>query len=253
MLLRLSEITCRFAERTVLRGVNLTVNEGEVLLLGGGNGAGKSTLLRIMAGLLRPQAGRVDRVCEAEAIAYLGHATFLYTGLSALENLDFWQQSQGCGLTRSELEALLERVGLAAFADEAAGGFSRGMAQRLNLARVLAQRPRLLLLDEPGTGLDTEARALLQREITAARDRGAGVVWVSHDLAGDRRLADRLVLLAGKQLRFDGPASQAPLDLLAPQALPPFPPVLFEADTASAPATSVPMRAAGPPAGGTAC
>ena len=61
MLLRLSEITCRFAERTVLRGVNLTVNEGEVLLLGGGNGAGKSTLLRIMAGLLRPQAGRVDR------------------------------------------------------------------------------------------------------------------------------------------------------------------------------------------------
>ena len=98
----------------------------------------------------------------------------------------------------------LARVGLEAHAHERAGVFSRGMAQRLNLARVLMQAPDVLLLDEPGTGLDVASLALLRREILAARQRGACVVLISHDLAGDAPLADRLLALEHRKLAYDG-------------------------------------------------
>lgn len=206
-LLALRGVSRRFGSRTALRDVTLSVAPGTVTLLAGGNGAGKTTLLRLMAGLLKPSEGCVERACPEERSGYLGHATFLYPGLSALENLAFWQGLHGGDTDAATLEAALDRVGLAAHGDEKAGGFSRGMAQRLNLARVLLQRPDLLLLDEPGTGLDVAARALLHREIAAARDRGAGLVWVSHDLLGDLPLADRVVALAGRQVAYDGPAA----------------------------------------------
>lgn len=204
MLIRLADVSLRYGERYALRRVSLGVEPGATLLLAGNNGAGKSTLLRILAGLLRPEEGQVQRACPPEAVAYLDHATFLYPGFTALENLDFWQQSLGVRRDRDALEALLQRVGLAAHADDPVSGFSRGMAQRLNLARVLAQRPRLLLLDEPATGLDVHARAMLRQEILAARNAGTGVVWVSHDLTGDLPLADRVLLLDKQRVAFDG-------------------------------------------------
>ena len=142
---------------------------------------------------------------EGPRLGYLGHATFLYPGLTALENLAFWRTAHGLRLSGAGLSAMLERVGLAAHAHERAGIFSRGMAQRLNLARVLMLEPDLLLLDEPGTGLDAASLALLRREITAARQRGACVALISHDLAGDAPLADRLLFLADRKLAYDGP------------------------------------------------
>ena len=96
-------------------------------------------------------------------------------------------------------------MGLAAHAEERAGVFSRGMAQRLNLARVLLLDADLVLLDEPGTGLDVNSMALVRREMLAARERGACVIVVSHDLAGDSPLADRLLLLENRRLAYDGP------------------------------------------------
>lgn len=213
-MLRLENLAKLYGLKVVFKGVSCRFTAGSISLLAGGNGAGKSTLLRIIAGLSRPSAGEVVRDGtgaggapreDGPSLAYLGHATFVYPGLSALENLAFWARAHGLRPSRERLLALLDHVGLAAHAEERAGVFSRGMAQRLNLARVLLLEADLLLLDEPGTGLDVNSMALVRREMLAARERGACVIVVSHDLAGDSPLADRLLLLEGRRLAYDGP------------------------------------------------
>lgn len=208
--MKLSGVGMRYGGRVVLRNVCLDIAPGAVSLLVGPNGAGKSTLLRIMAGLLRPSAGTVQPTFEGQTpgrgsgIGYLGHATFVYPGLSALENLAFWSGLHGLDADRKALTTALARVGLARYAQERAGGFSRGMAQRLNLARVLLLDPDLLLLDEPGTGLDQASLTMLKKEIALAKTRGAGVVWISHDVPADAPLADRVIALADRSVAFDG-------------------------------------------------
>lgn len=210
MMLKLTGVGKLFGSRVVLRNVSLETQPGTVSLLVGANGAGKTTLLKIMAGLARPSAGTVERHCDPGELGYLGHATFIYPGLSALENLAFWSRLHGLGAERSRLIALLERVELGRFAEERAGTFSRGMAQRLNLARILLQSPRILLLDEPGTGLDGRSLNLLHREIAQARTDGASVVWISHDLNGDAAHADRILAIANRTLAYDGPPEDWP-------------------------------------------
>ena len=190
------------------------VQKMHIVGITGGTGCGKTTVGRTILRLYEPTAGEVifdgtgaGGVAREDGprLAYLGHATFVYPGLSALENLQFWARAHGLRPSRAELLALLEHVGLAAHAEERAGVFSRGMAQRLNLARVLLLDADLVLLDEPGTGLDVISMALVRREMLAARERGACVIVVSHDLAGDSPLADRLLLLENRRLAYDGP------------------------------------------------
>lgn len=207
--LRLHGVSKAYAGRAVLRDVNLVLRPG-VTLLTGANGAGKSTLLRLLAGLENPDSGVVE---GDPLISYVGHATFLYAGLSALENLAFWDRLHGGDADEERLLAVLDRVELTRFADDRAGTFSRGMAQRLNLARVLLQAPLtreqewLLLLDEPDTGLDTRSEAMLLREVSAARDSGAAVVWISHHVAAHAPMADGiLVIEAGQVKETDGAA-----------------------------------------------
>lgn len=207
MLLQLRHIAKIYGPRVIFKDVSLAVDPARITLLVGANGAGKSTLLKIMAGLGRPTAGEVEWGVDEARLGYLGHATFLYPALTALENLAFWRDVYALRVTSEGLEAVLERVELSRHAHERAGVFSRGMAQRLNLARVLLLEPELLLLDEPGTGLDTRSAGLLRREILAARERGAGIVWISHDVAGDAGVADRVVELRDKRVFYDGPAS----------------------------------------------
>jgi heme exporter protein A len=212
--LRVSGAAKLFGSRLVFKRVSCEVGAGEGLMVAGPNGAGKSTLLKIMAGLARPSAGSVERLLPPERTAYLGHATFLYPGLSARANLAFWARMYG--LERRGLEArideVLERVRLVRFAEERAGAFSRGMAQRLNLARVFLVRPGLVFLDEPGTGLDVSSLALLHAEIAALREAGAAVVWVSHQVEQDKRLVDRVLELAGGGAAYYGPASEYVLE-----------------------------------------
>ncbi|MBN2139751.1 MAG: ABC transporter ATP-binding protein [Desulfovibrionaceae bacterium] len=196
-----------YGRKLVFRDVSCSVRPGEILLVAGDNGAGKSTLLRIMAGLSRPSAGRVTVAAPAQRTAYLGHATFIYPGLTALANLRFWARMYGLGLDRDELVAVLDRVGLAGAAEERAGSFSRGMAQRLNLARVLMVRPRMVFLDEPGTGLDARSLAVLRADIAGLREDGAAVVWVSHQLREDAALADFVLCLARAGVDYYGPAA----------------------------------------------
>ncbi len=209
MLLELVDIGKRYGTRTVFRGVNLALYQGSVVLLAGSNGAGKSTLLRVLAGLSAPSTGSLRmQALRPDKVAYLGHIPSIYPALSALENLRFWQRVRESSVDDSELENLLERVGLGRHAADKAGAFSRGMLQRLNLARVLAQKASLLLLDEPATGLDTASTQLLRREIAAAREQGACVLWISHSISQDMPYADRVLVLDKQRLVFDGSVAE---------------------------------------------
>ncbi|MEW5773968.1 MAG: heme ABC exporter ATP-binding protein CcmA [Thermodesulfobacteriota bacterium] len=210
MVLTLDRVAKFYGDKPVLREVSLALAPGRVLLVAGENGAGKSTLLKVMAGLARPSAGTVRQGVDQARVGYLGHQTFLYPRLSALENLRFWARLFGVPGDEAALVAALDRVGLAAAAHEEAGTFSRGMAQRLSLARVFLTDPRLVFLDEPGTGLDVRSRTVLRAEIAAARERGASLVWVSHALAEDLVGADQVLLLDKGRVAYSGPADRFP-------------------------------------------
>ncbi len=196
-----------FGTRLIFKNVSCDVLRGEILLVVGRNGAGKTTLLKIMSGLSRPSAGSAEILTEPEKTAYLGHSTFIYPRLSGLANLSFWASMYGLSPSRDELMALLKRVGLERAAEEEAGAYSRGMAQRLNLARVFLVNPDLLFLDEPGTGLDQASLNLLREEVVSMRDKGTAIVWISHDVNHDAALADRVLGLAGRKMAYLGEAA----------------------------------------------
>ncbi|MDR2891807.1 MAG: ABC transporter ATP-binding protein [Deltaproteobacteria bacterium] len=234
MLLRLTDISRFYGQRLIFKGVSLTLEAGSVMLLTGANGAGKSTLLKIMSGLTAPDSGTVELLLSPGAqIGYMGHQTFIYPQLSALENLRFWSRLHGLhGKQEKSLRQepaqksvqkpaqdldqklawALDQVELTRFAQEKAGVFSRGMAQRLNLARILMLEPQLLLLDEPSTGLDTRSRAMLDREILKAKERGAAVVWISHALTEDLPKADLVAELGPVSKKSTGLAYFGPAD-----------------------------------------
>lgn len=207
-LLSLAGVAKFYGDKLVFKGLDLDLGRGETLLVLGPNGAGKSTLLKVMAGLARASAGRVENRADPDKSAFLGHSTFLYPGLTARANLAFWAAMYGRGPGREELDAVLARVGLDQVAEEQAGTFSRGMAQRLSLARLFLMEPELLFLDEPDTGLDAPSRALLKRELAAFREQGASLVWVSHRFESDRDLADRVLELGGRGVAWLGPAKE---------------------------------------------
>lgn len=194
-MLRLSAISKRFAGRPVLADLSLSAPAGTLTLIAGPNGSGKSTLLGIMAGLIRADAGTVTCAARPGGIGYLGHDTLVYPRLTALENLAFWSSLHGLPHSGKALLAVLDRVDLAARADDPAGSFSRGMAQRLSLARLLLLSPELALLDEPMTGLDAASARRVRAELLALKRNGAALVWVTHDLAFDMAEADAVLAL----------------------------------------------------------
>lgn len=206
MLLKLDKVAKFYGNRLIIKDVSCTIEPGTVTILAGPNGAGKSTLLKIMAGLSEPTAGEVELTVENDNIGYVGHQTFIYPDLSALENLSFWSSLHGQKNDEETLLAALDRVELKRFAFERAGCFSRGMAQRLNLARVFLLQPSLILLDEPGTGLDVRSMGILHNEIAAAKERGAGLVWISHSVAADLARADKVLAIRDKKVEYFGEA-----------------------------------------------
>jgi heme ABC exporter ATP-binding subunit CcmA len=196
----------RFGERIALRRVTLRVDPAETVAVMGANGSGKSTLLRLCAGLARPTAGeaRLAGVAAAAAppalrarIGYAGHRAHVYRGLSARENLVLFARLQRAA--DGAVAAALERVGLAARADDRVDGYSRGMLQRLALARALLHDPDVILLDEPATGLDAEGATLLEAALAERRGR-ATVLVATHDEGFAARVADRVVRLERGEL-----------------------------------------------------
>lgn len=181
--------------RQVLRGVDIELGPGALTLVCGPNGAGKSTLLRVFCGLARADEGFLRVDAEPHKISYVNHKPCVYAGLTALQNLEFWTRLNKLAFSRAELEALLDKAGLTAFAHEPVQHFSQGMLQRLNLARCFANAPRLVFLDEPSTNLDREGIALLHGYIAATRESGGAVVLISHHFKENLPLADSVLAL----------------------------------------------------------
>jgi heme exporter protein A len=179
----------RFGERVALAGVSVSVETGRTLAVLGGNGAGKTTLLRVLAGLLRPHGGRA-RVLDAELpaerwklpgrVGYLGHDPRLYRDLTARENLRYHARLHGADEAR--VAVLLGQVGMERRADDPLRELSRGMVQRVAVARAVLHEPPLLLLDEPRANIDPAAAELLEPLI--GRASGRTRVLVSHDVSG---------------------------------------------------------------------
>jgi heme exporter protein A len=200
--IELEGLTRRYGERVALADVTLSVPAGATLVVFGPNGAGKTTLLRLLATLLRPHEGRA-RVLGRELprdgwavrgrVGLLGHEPLLYGDLSARENLRFHARLHGVGPQR--VDELLERVGLAARAGDRVHTFSRGMVQRLSVARTVLHDPELLLLDEPRANLDPAAAELVEPLIGA--ESGRTRVVTSHDPAGGLAEADLALGLRG--------------------------------------------------------
>lgn len=226
--LRVERLTRAFGEHYALVELSATFRGGEVCALLGPNGAGKSTLMGLLSTLMSPTEGEISldgrplSVVGARAlralIGFVGHHTMVYGALTALENLVFFGELYGLRPAEG-LEALalrrLDEVGLAGAARRAAGGFSRGMAQRLSLARALLHDPAVLLLDEPFTGLDQEGIAQAEALIADRRARGAVVIASSHDLGVMERLSDSLLVLRGGRRVYHGPAGAGGLSLAA--------------------------------------
>jgi heme exporter protein A len=214
-------LTRNYGAVRALRGVDLTLQAGEVMLVLGPNGAGKSTLLRSLAGLLRPQAGTVrvagrpltgDDPDARRPIGLLSHQSLLYDELTLLENLLFTARLYDVPDPRARAEAALANQGLLDRKDERPRNLSRGMQQRAAIARALLHDPTVLLLDEPFTGLDAVAgdrlRALLRQHRTSER----AMVIVTHHASEAWELATRVGILVGGRWALDGPR---PADLSA--------------------------------------
>jgi heme exporter protein A len=209
---RLDGLTRHFGERTVLRGITLDLAAGQTLAVLGRNGAGKSTLLRILATLLRPHEGGVKLFGEPlpregwkvrGRIGLLGHEPLLYRDLTGRENLAYHARLHR--LAEERVDELLDAVGMRERAEDPVRSLSRGMVQRLTIARAVLHAPQLLLLDEPRSNLDPAAGELVEPLI----GRAAGVtrVLTSHDPQAALAEADLVLALAGGRAAYVGPPS----------------------------------------------
>lgn len=198
------DLSRHFGRRKALSKISFTARAGTIVGLLGPNGAGKSTLLAILATLLEPSAGSV-RYGSSSAIAagaalrarlgLLGHDLYLYPELTARENLAFFAELYGDRHGRDAADRALARAGLSDRADDPVSSFSRGMRQRVALERALVHEPRLVLLDEPFTGLDDASLAALVTRLRDLRDHGAIVILATHDLDVAEGLFDHVVFI----------------------------------------------------------
>ena len=205
-------LTKSFGGRLVLKGIDLDVTEGECLALVGPNGAGKTTLLRILATLCRPNDGSIrvagsDLVDGAKEIrrqiGFLSHQPLLYGDLSAEENLRFYGRMYSVSGLAERISALLEQVGLKSSRHALVRTFSRGMRQRLSIARALLHDPPVLLMDEPYTGLDQQAARMLDEVLQEAGAVTRTIVLTTHNLEHGWHISDRTAMLVRGQITYE--------------------------------------------------
>ncbi len=208
-----------YGDFPALRDVAFKVTAGSVVALLGRNGAGKTTLLKIMAGLSHPSRGSVKiygeqarKEATRRRIGVLGHSISIYDELSAYENLVMFGNLYGLPDPKKRANDMLERVGLARVRDGLAREFSRGMRQRLAVARAFLHEPEVLLLDEPFTSLDDRAIAVLQSMLNEMRDSGRTIIMSTHQLREALELASHVALIQRGQLVYAGARTQQMLD-----------------------------------------
>lgn len=218
--IEVESLTRRFGARRAIDGVSFVLREGECLALFGPNGAGKTTLLRILAGLLRPTSGsaRIGGVAlpggrEARAtVGIISHQAMLYEALSARENVEFAARLYGVRDPRGAAQRALERLRIAERADSLVRSLSRGMRQRVSIARAMVHEPRIVLLDEPFTGLDALGASALTAALRELRAMGAGLVLVTHNLSEGLELGTHTAIMReGRFVSLEPRESEEPV------------------------------------------
>ncbi|GMT41647.1 MAG: ABC transporter ATP-binding protein [bacterium] len=207
-----SNVVKRYGGLTALSGINLNINPEDFLILLGPNGAGKTTLMKILCGLVRPTSGTAGvsgmDVCDQKVrcrVGVISHQSFLYDNLTARENLIFYSELYGVKNPANRADDLLESVGLYPRRDDLAGNFSRGMTQRLSIARALVADPDFVFLDEPFTGLDLNSASLFMELLRNLHKRGKTVMMITHDIDAGISLSTRAVILNAGRKTHDAP------------------------------------------------
>ena len=218
--IQVRKLTKAFGHQAALRGVDLHVDEGEFLALFGPNGAGKTTLIRIVASLTRPTGGIVSVRGEDLAkagtslrkhIGLISHSPLLYSDLTPDENLRFFARMYDLDNYEDRIDAVLEQVGLRARRRDPVRTFSRGMVQRLTIARAILHDPAIMLLDEPYTGLDLQAADMLRAVLQELAASNRTVILTTHNLEQGLEMCDRAAILNRGRVAWQG--ARAGLDL----------------------------------------
>ncbi len=206
-----------FHNRPVLRDISLTLNPGDFVVISGGNGAGKTTLLRLLAKLVKPDAGTIridgqDVWEESDEVRYnlgfLSHQIYLYDDLNAVENLRFTARLFGMKNYQSRIAEVLQQLHLYHRQYDPVKTYSRGMQQRLALGRAILHTPEILILDEPFTGLDESGVEILETLIRDHKRQNKSAIIVSHNLRAGYDLADTLYILEKGALGFHSEKKQ---------------------------------------------
>lgn len=214
------KLTKAFGHQAALRGVDLNVDEGEFLALFGPNGAGKTTLIRVVSSLTRPTAGTVRIRGEdlgkagtslRKHIGLISHNPLLYGDLTPDENLRFFARMYDLPDAAARIDAVLDQVGLVARRRDPVRTFSRGMVQRLAIARAILHDPAIMLLDEPYTGLDLQAADMLRAVLEDLAASNRTVILTTHNLEQGLEMCDRAAILNRGRVAWEG--ARAGLDL----------------------------------------
>jgi ABC-2 type transport system ATP-binding protein len=221
--LSLERVSKRFDQVIAVNDLSFSVEPGTVFGFLGGNGAGKTTSLRMVLDIIRPTSGKIEVLgrepgrANAPDIGFLPEERGLYRQMTALDTIAYFGRLKGMTAADAKREgaALLDRFGLAANAKQSVDKLSKGMAQKVQLATALVNKPRLLMLDEPFSGLDPVNQGLLEDEIRRVSAAGSTVVFSTHVMQHAERLCDKLLLLARGRKKFEGTLDEARAELPA--------------------------------------
>ncbi|MEE9116162.1 MAG: heme ABC exporter ATP-binding protein CcmA [Thermoplasmata archaeon] len=211
-MIEIDNVVKEFGRKGVINGIDLRIEKGDYLVILGPNGAGKTTLIKLISTLLRPSSGTIkidgydvkeDGVEARRRIGVLGHVSYLYDELSALENLRFYAKMYGVNLGHDEIREILSKVKLAHRMNDLVGTYSRGMKQRLAIVRAIIHKPKILLLDEPYTGLDLNGRKILTEMLREFQKQGITTVMVTHDIERGYELGNRLAVIIDGEIAAD--------------------------------------------------
>ena len=206
-------LTKSFNNHLVLRGVDFTVGQGESVVIFGPNGAGKTTLIKLLATIMNPSSGSIsvdglNLKKNAEEvrrrIGVVAHQTFLYGNLTAYENLEFYSRMYDVSGRKERICEVVTTVGMTARLHDRVGTLSRGMQQRLSIARSLLHKPTVMLLDEPETGLDQQTTSRLWDVLQTEGERKRTIILTTHNLEWGLELCDRLLILAQGKIVYEG-------------------------------------------------
>ncbi|MDF2859271.1 MAG: heme exporter protein CcmA [Neobacillus sp.] len=210
--------------KIILRGIDLSIKQGETVAILGPNGAGKSTLLKVLATLIKPTSGLVkingldlkkDQIEVKKIFGYLPHSSLLYDHYSPLENLIFFGKLYGVKNIEKRATELVKEVGLSFFINEPVKNFSRGMIQRIAIARAIVHDPKILLLDEPHTGLDQGAISILNNVILSMKEKGSTTLMVTHDFKQAAEICDRIIIIKNGKIADDFKINEKSLSVVS--------------------------------------